>query len=52
MSKEDAPQISDAIMAAILQMLNSSSGKSGGVQEDALLCVSTLVESMYLRLII
>jgi len=43
-SPEDAPQISDPIMTALLQMLSSSSGKAGGVQEDALLAVSTLVE--------
>lgn len=41
---EDAPQISDPIMTALLQMLQTSCGKSGGVQEDALLAVSTLVE--------
>lgn len=41
---EDAPQISDAIMSALLQMLQGSSGKAGGVQEDALLAVSTLIE--------
>jgi len=41
---EDIPQISDPIMSALLQMLNSSSGKVGGVQEDALLAVSTLIE--------
>ena len=41
---EDAPKISDAIMTSLLQMLSSSSGKVGGVQEDALLAVSTLVE--------
>ncbi|XP_065202089.1 importin subunit beta-1 isoform X2 [Planococcus citri] len=41
---EDAPQISDSIMAALLEMFNSNSGKSGGVQEDALLAVSTLIE--------
>lgn len=41
---EDAPQISDAIMTAMLQMFNSNSCKSGGVQEDALMAVSTLVE--------
>ncbi|XP_065163099.1 importin subunit beta-1 isoform X2 [Atheta coriaria] len=39
---EDAPQISDAIMTAMLTMFNSN--KSGGVQEDALMAVSTLVE--------
>ncbi|XP_030383344.1 importin subunit beta [Scaptodrosophila lebanonensis] len=42
--EEDAPQISDAIMTALLTMFNSSAGKSGGVQEDAFLAVSTLVE--------
>ncbi|XP_035206788.1 importin subunit beta-1-like isoform X2 [Stegodyphus dumicola] len=44
MTPEDAPKISDAIMAALLQMFSSSSGKSGGVQEDALMAVSMLVE--------
>ncbi|KAK9692488.1 Importin-beta N-terminal domain [Popillia japonica] len=43
-SPEDAPQISDAIMTAMLTMFNSNSCKSGGVQEDALMAVSTLVE--------
>ncbi|XP_073988755.1 importin subunit beta Fs(2)Ket isoform X2 [Rhodnius prolixus] len=38
----DAPQISDAIMNALLQMFTSNSCKS--VQEDALMAVSTLVE--------
>ncbi|KAK7872302.1 hypothetical protein R5R35_002759 [Gryllus longicercus] len=41
---DDAPHISDAIMSALLQMFNSNSCKSGGVQEDALMAVSTLVE--------
>ncbi|XP_076167592.1 importin subunit beta Fs(2)Ket isoform X2 [Ptiloglossa arizonensis] len=41
---EDAPQISDVIMTALLSMFNSNSCKAGGVQEDALLAVSTLVE--------
>lgn len=40
----DAPQISDAIMTALLTMFASSSGKVGGVQEDALMAVSTLVD--------
>uniref|UniRef100_A0A1B6BYM1 Importin N-terminal domain-containing protein n=1 Tax=Clastoptera arizonana TaxID=38151 RepID=A0A1B6BYM1_9HEMI len=40
----DAPQISDSIMTALLQMFNSNSCKSEGVQEDALMAVSTLVE--------
>ncbi|KAH8249183.1 hypothetical protein KR032_007051 [Drosophila birchii] len=42
--EQDAPQISDAIMTALLTMFNSSTGKAGGVQEDAFLAVSTLVE--------
>jgi len=43
-SPEDAPKISDTIMTALLQMFNSNSCKAGGVQEDALMAVSTLVE--------
>ncbi|XP_065342738.1 importin subunit beta-1 isoform X3 [Cloeon dipterum] len=43
-STEDAPKISDTIMTALLQMFNSNSCKAGGVQEDALMAVSTLVE--------
>lgn len=31
-------------MTALLQMFNSNSCKSGGVQEDAIMAVSTLVE--------
>lgn len=42
-TKEDAPHISDAIMGALLHML-SATGAGGGVQEDALLTVSTLIE--------
>uniref|UniRef100_A0A8D9ACX1 Importin subunit beta-1 n=1 Tax=Cacopsylla melanoneura TaxID=428564 RepID=A0A8D9ACX1_9HEMI len=44
---QDAPQISDAIMTALLRMLSCDVGKAGGgggVQEDALMAVSTLVE--------
>ncbi|KAG8178707.1 hypothetical protein JTE90_011632 [Oedothorax gibbosus] len=44
MTPEDAPKISDAIMSALLQMFSSTTGKSGGVQEDALMAVSMLVE--------
>jgi len=40
-----APAISDTIMTALLQMFQSSTQqRSGGVQEDALMAVSTLVE--------
>ncbi|XP_037960117.1 importin subunit beta [Teleopsis dalmanni] len=42
--EEDAPQISDAIMTALLTMFSTASGRAGGVQEDAFLAVSTLVE--------
>ncbi|EDW46374.1 importin subunit beta [Drosophila sechellia] len=42
--EQDAPQISDAIMTALLTMFTSSAGKSGVVQEEAFLAVSTLVE--------
>ena len=39
------PQISDSIMTALLQMFQSSTqSRSGGVQEDALMAVATLVE--------
>lgn len=41
---EDAPKISDQIMTALLSMFQNTSGKSGNVQEDALLAVSTLIE--------
>ena len=42
---QHAPQISDQIMTALLQMFQSSTqSKSGGVQEDALMAVATLVE--------
>lgn len=43
-TSDDAPQISDQIMSTLLRMFQSSTGKSGGVQEDALLAVSTLTE--------
>uniref|UniRef100_A0A8C6XNI3 Importin N-terminal domain-containing protein n=1 Tax=Naja naja TaxID=35670 RepID=A0A8C6XNI3_NAJNA len=39
----DALQISDVVMASLLRMFQSTAG-SGGVQEDALMAVSTLVE--------
>jgi len=41
----DAPAISDSIMTALLQMFQSSTqSRAGGVQEDALMAVATLVE--------
>ncbi|RWS26108.1 importin subunit beta-1-like protein, partial [Leptotrombidium deliense] len=45
MTAEDAPQISDAVMTALLQMFESNS-KTGGVQEDAIMTVGTLVERL------
>ena len=44
MSPTDAPKISDQIMTALLHMFENTSGKSGNVQEDALVAVSTLCE--------
>lgn len=43
MTPEDAPQISDAVMMALVSMFNTT-GKTTGVQEDALMAVGTLVE--------
>ena len=45
---QDALQIAPLMMQALLQMLNPSSGAKivGGVQEDALMAIGTLVESM------
>lgn len=40
---QDALHISDVVMASLLRMFQSTAG-SGGVQEDALMAVSTLVE--------
>ncbi|KAL7989924.1 hypothetical protein Chor_012590 [Crotalus horridus] len=42
---QDALQISDVVMASLLRMFQSTAG-SGGVQEDALMAVSTLVEGI------
>lgn len=39
---EDAPQISDEIMTALLQMFTSS--QSGSVQEDAMMAVTALIQ--------
>lgn len=48
MNPQDALQIAPLMMQALLQMLNPSSGAKivGGVQEDALMAIGTLVESM------
>ncbi|XP_071264102.1 importin subunit beta-1-like isoform X1 [Salvelinus alpinus] len=40
---QDALQISDVVVASLLRMFQNTAG-SGGVQEDALMAVSTLVE--------
>ena len=47
MTPDDAPKISDQIMTALLSMFQNTSGKSGNVQEDALVAVSTLCEGMF-----
>ena len=41
---EDATTVSDTVMQALLMMFLSSSGQTGGVQEDALMTVGVLVE--------
>ena len=48
---QDALQIAPLMMQALLQMLSSGSGVKvvGGVQEDALMAIGTLVEGMYTR---
>ena len=40
----DVSESSDSIMNTLLTMFASSSGKVGGVQEDALMAVSTLMD--------
>ncbi len=42
---QDAEQVGDAVMEAILRMLSVT--KAGGVQEDALMALGTLVEGWY-----
>ncbi|KAH7727518.1 importin subunit beta-1 [Aphelenchoides avenae] len=47
MHREDAPMVSDAIMGGLLQIMTRSTGKdSGGVMEEALMAVSSLIEAM------
>ncbi|XP_074627708.1 importin subunit beta-1-like [Acropora palmata] len=43
-NSQDALQIANPIMTALLQMLNAGTGVVGGVQEDALMAIGTLVE--------
>ena len=43
MTPEDAPRISDVVMQALMSMFDSA-GRSGSVQEDAMMAVGTLVE--------
>lgn len=51
MTPEDAPHISDMVMRALIGMFDVS-GKSGSVQEDALMAVSTLVEVLGERFVV
>ncbi|XP_019853838.1 PREDICTED: importin subunit beta-1 isoform X2 [Amphimedon queenslandica] len=46
MTKEDVLQISDSLVQALIAMLSTSSGLVGGVQEDAILTIGALVESL------
>ncbi|VDM39749.1 unnamed protein product [Toxocara canis] len=47
MREEDTPLIGDAIMQGLLQIMQRCAGKEcGGVMEDALMAVSTLIEAL------
>ncbi|EJW85440.1 hypothetical protein WUBG_03649 [Wuchereria bancrofti] len=47
MRPEDTPYIGDAIMQGLLQIMQRCAGKEcGGVMEDALMAVSTLIEAL------
>lgn len=48
MNPLDALQIANPIMNALLQMLSFGDNVTGGVQEDALMAIGTLVEGMRL----
>lgn len=48
MTPEDAPKISDQIMTALLKVFQSTSGKAGWVQEDALIAMSMLIKGLWL----
>ena len=47
---QDALQIANPIMEALLQMLSVGTGVVGGVQEDALMAIGTLVEGTLLSI--
>jgi importin subunit beta-1 len=49
---QDAPQISDHIMNALLHMLSqNANSKASSVQEDAFLAVSTLIDGEVFEII-
>ena len=48
-SEQDAKQIAEPIMQALLQMLNLGGKSASGVQEDALMAIGTLVEGMQIE---
>lgn len=45
-TKEDVPKIADAVMNALLGMFASSSGKEGGIQEDAIMTGGYLADAL------
>ena len=49
MKPQDAAANSDEIMLLLLEMFKSGNMRAGGVQEDALLAVSSLVEGSHLQ---
>ena len=46
-TSQDALSIADTVMTALLMMFTSASGQIGGVQEDAIMTVSVLVEGVW-----
>lgn len=44
LSRQDALLLSDTVVSTLLIMLGTSSGRTGGVQEDALMTAGALIE--------
>ena len=44
LSKQDALVTADVVVTTLLSMLNTSSGRVSGVQEDALMTAGALIE--------
>lgn len=44
LTKQDALLIADVVVSTLLSMLNTTSGRVSGVQEDALMTAGALIE--------